>query len=362
MRIPGSRLLILALAFLTACASIAPPQPPSLELPKPPSDLKAVRKGERVILTWTIPTVTTDRQTIRALGPTQICRGVGDLKDCGTPVGETTTNVPASSSAQSKKQKTPGTYTDTLPTGILSNSTSASISYAVEVLNPDKRGAGLSNRVRVPLIETLPPPQDLQAKVTGQGVVLIWTNHLPPPNSEQSLHYVYRVYRCLEGSQQAALIGELPGSNEPRLALTDSGFEWEKTYKYYAETVTVIAELNKPEVQVEGNNSAEIKVFVDDIFPPAVPSGLQAVFSGPGQQTFIDLVWAPDTDIDLAGYNVFRHEEGAPLTKLNHEPVKTPAYRDTDVSSGKRYVYSISAIDVRGNESAKSEEASESVP
>jgi fibronectin type 3 domain-containing protein len=93
-----------------------------------------------------------------------------------------------------------------------------------------------------------------------------------------------------------------------------------------------------------------------------VPSGLQAVFSGPGQQPFIDLLWAPDTDADLAGYNVYRHAEGAAAVKINIDLVKTPSYRDQDVVSGKTYFYSVSALDVRGNESARSEEASEHVP
>jgi fibronectin type 3 domain-containing protein len=36
-----------------------------------------------------------------------------------------------------------------------------------------------------------------------------------------------------------------------------------------------------------------------------------------------------------------------------------PAYRDSDVKPGVRYSYSVSAVDARGNESARSEEASE---
>jgi bacillopeptidase F len=117
-------------------------------------------------------------------------------------------------------------------------------------------------------------------------------------------------------------------------------------------------------IQVEGDNSPDVKVFAHDAFPPAVPSGLQAVFSGPGQKTFIDLRWAPVADVDLNGYNVYRHEDGSATekAKLNAEPLKTPAYRDSSVISGKTYFYSVSAIDVRGNESAQSEAASESVP
>jgi fibronectin type 3 domain-containing protein len=105
-----------------------------------------------------------------------------------------------------------------------------------------------------------------------------------------------------------------------------------------------------------------VKVFADDVFPPAVPSGLQAVFSGPGQSPFIDLVWAPVTDSDLAGYNVYRHEDDSEAVKVNSEPLKTPSYRDDHVSAGKRYLYSVTSIDSRGNESARSEQAGETVP
>jgi hypothetical protein len=62
MRRSTVKLLALGAPLMfAACATIGPPQPPSLELPKPPSDLRAVRKGDRVILTWSAPSVTTDR-------------------------------------------------------------------------------------------------------------------------------------------------------------------------------------------------------------------------------------------------------------------------------------------------------------
>jgi hypothetical protein len=142
----------------------------------------------------------------------------------------------------------------------------------------------------------------------------------------------------------------------------DQTFEWEKTYFYREAVVSVVATAGKPALEVEGDDTPELKVFAHDVFPPAVPSGLQAVFSGPGQQLFIDLIWAPVTDADLDGYNVYRHEEGSPAVKVNAQPVKVPAYRDLQVVSGKTYFYSVSAVDVRGNESGRSEEASEHVP
>ena len=352
--------------MFTACATIGPPRPPSLDLPKPPSDLRASRKGEKVTLTWTIPTTTTDRQVIDRVGPTQICRGPGELQACGTPAGEAPaeTGVAATKSVKStKSEKKPNaSYTATLPPQAQSSVPDAVITYAVEVLNANRRGAGLSNQILVPLVRTLPPPQDFQAEVTREGVALSWAGDTAALSNDPAIQYSYRVYRTLDGSTQRDLVGELPASAESHFSLTDSEIEWQKTYLYRAETVTTVRHANKPEVQVEGDDTPEVKVFANDVFPPSVPSSLQAVFSGLGQKPFIDLVWAPVSDADLAGYNIYRHQAGTPAAKLNAEPAKTPAYRDNNVTPGTRYVYSVSAVDVRGNESAGSEEASETVP
>jgi hypothetical protein len=306
-------LVIAASGILTACANLGPPEPPSLNLPKPPIDLRATRKGNNVTLAWTIPTVTTDRQRIRTLGPSQICRGLQpQLTTCGTPVGEASAEtVPI----QSKKKKSIGkksagpkiseSYTDVLPDTIVSDNPTAFTTYAVEVLNAEKRGAGLSNQVRVPLVRTLPPPADLNARLAAQGVVLNWTNAVPtePPASQ---HYVYRVYRQQEGAAQPALVGELTAGTDRTLTFTDSTIEWEKTYEYHVDAVTVLTPEGKTAVEVPSDDSPDVKVFANDTFPPVVPSGLQAVSSGPGQPPFIDLVWAPDNEPDLAGYNVYR--------------------------------------------------------
>lgn len=368
--------------MLAACATVGPPQPPSLWLPKPPNDLRATRKGDRVILTWTIPTVTTDRKTIRSQGPTRICRSLeAKLTQCGVPLDEaaaqatpnpSSTASSASGPTKSRKQKTAESYTDTLPGSILTDNASGFITYAIEALNADGRGAGVSNQVQVSLVRTLPPPENFAAQVTGQGVVLSWTSDLPAASSLPGVRYVYRVYRRPTGSQEKnseeknrdekILVGEVPAGSGHGFTLTDSSIEWEKTYEYRAETVTVVTQEKQPELQFDGDDTPEVQVFTHDVFPPAIPSGLQAVFSGPGQQTFIDLVWAPVTDVDLDGYNVYRHEEGAAAVKVNAALVKTPAYRDMNVVSGKHYVYSVSAVDVRGNESARSEVVGETVP
>src|SRR5205807_974704 len=138
----------------------------------------------------------TDRQTIRSMGHTRICRARETvLTQCGTPVGELVVHTDPGAPKSSKRKPT-GTYTDTLPAQIESDGLSALATYAIDVLNADGRGAGLSNPVRVSLARTLPPPRDFAARVTGQGVVLSWTGDIPQAVNE---HYYYRVYRSAEG-------------------------------------------------------------------------------------------------------------------------------------------------------------------
>jgi hypothetical protein len=273
--------------------------------------------------------------------------------------------LPGTSAPRNKSTKPAAavraSYVDHLPPTLLSENPAAEIFYAISVLNSRGRSAGLSNIVRVPAVPALPPPSDFQAQVTAEGIALSWMGILhasEPPG----LRYLYRVYRRPEGGNTDTVVGDVPLDDLSPKQLLDHSFEWEKTYFYRATAVTLIHTEGKPETQFEGDDTPAVKVFAHDVFPPAVPVGLQAVFSGVGQQPFIDLIWAPDADADLAGYNVFRHLPGAAPVKINTELVKTPAFRDMDVASGKTYIYSVSAVDERGNESAPSQEASEAVP
>src|SRR5271165_5675361 len=117
----GKLVLYAALCLLLAsCAQTGPPLPPSLELPKPVSDLHATRKGNHVTLTWSQPTLTTDRQSVRYIGPTLICRSLEpEITGCGAP----TATLPAppaipqqhKSSRTSRKKTESQKYADSSP-------------------------------------------------------------------------------------------------------------------------------------------------------------------------------------------------------------------------------------------------------
>jgi hypothetical protein len=332
-------------------------------------DLKAVRKGNSVHLSWSVPEITEDHQIFRHVGPTRICRSIGSpMHDCETVVidlppqkvpiqGISSRRIARNSQLPRAPQET---YTDQLSPNLELQSPTSDLSYAVSVLNSYGRSAGLSNQVQVPSAPTLSPPADLAAHLSASGVELTWSSVVSSPEISD-LKYVYRIYRRDVASNHDDVAGEVPVSGDAKPSFLDTGFGWGKTYDYRVNVVTVVSHPNGPE-QVEGDDSSSVQVAAYDTFPPATPTGLQAVFSGPGQKPFIDLIWTGNSESDLAGYNVYRRDAGSGSLKINTELVKTPAFRDTDVVPGHEYFYSISAVDARGNESPRSEEAGESVP
>ncbi len=357
--------LLWALALLAGCGTPGAPQPPALELPRIAENLAGSRKASRVTLAWTPPTHTTEGQLLRRnkLGPTVICRAVNDfpMATCVDAVGQvppTATPTPTPSPRQPARME----FASELPLSLQEQNPTGFAAYAVEVRNWRGRSAGLSNQINIPLAPTLPPPADFRAEVTADGILLSWTG-LPHPHPAPELGHFYRIYRRAQGAESAAVAGEVTLHLEPQGTFVDRGFEWEKTYSYWITVVTVVSKEGNKIAEVEGEDSPAVTVFTHDIFPPAVPQNLESVASGVGQKPFIDLTWTPDTDTDLAGYNVYRQQpESAAWTKMNLQLLTTPAYRDTDVVPGKTYTYAVTAVDVRGNESAKSQATSEPVP
>jgi len=369
MKIRRHRCGALSASFLVllfaSCGAPAPPLPPSLELAKPATDLQVTRKSNRVSLSWTVPSETTDFALVRHPGVTRICRGADPANNrCGTVAGEVQPPPPIAKTVRGRKKPelkvVRATATDTLPDDLQQQNPTGFVNYAVETLNTRGRSAGLSNAVAIPLAPTLPPPSGVTQQVTEQGVRLTWTGSRPSKDVPR-ISYLYRIYRRVAGTTADAVAGEVAADDASQSNFIDHGVGWQTKYEYHVTPLTVVAG-QQPPVQVEGEDSPSITIFVNDVYPPSVPSGLQAVFSGVGQQPFVELTWSPVTAADLAGYNVYRREEGGESVKLNSDLIKTPAFRDTHVEAGKKYVYSVSAVDLRNNESARSDETSEQVP
>jgi len=347
------RLLVCGLAvILVACGTPGAPQPPSLRLPKPVEDLRAVRQGDKVILTWTSPSVTTDDGGIRGAATARICRSL--------LAGERECRDKAADIPSLPGQK--ATFTDDL-TPLLQSARQDFVSYNVEVLNDRGRSAGPSNAVTILLAPSMTAPQNVSAQLDRNGVTISWTGTEPPPAGALRAEYRYRVLRSVAGEASAeTVVGEAParaGSG----SFTDRNFQWERRYAYRVAGVTrVLSRDGRVLGEFEGDPGARVVVNAHDSFPPAAPRDLQAVYSGVETQRSIDLTWTPNDDADLAGYHVYRREGAGNFARISSEAARTPSFRDTNVQPGRTYTYSVTAVDERGNESQSSQPASEGVP
>ena len=351
--------LILGLATLLGCGVPGAPLPPSADIPRFVGDLKAVRKGDTVTLTWTTPTETSDGELIRKPGKMLVQRALRSGQSSEL-VFQTISELPLQPTLKDHGRAEQATATDTL-TNLLHPGGSGFAVYVVLAQGRNGKSFGLPNRVSVPLVPNLSPPQKISANPVPTGIMLTWEpSGSVPATANTQTQYAYKLMRRLQGAKEPVLVTQLK-ADDPANSFTDTGIEWEKSYQYWIVPVTLWQDGDR-KGEIEGDDSPIVDVLAHDSFPPAVPSGLEAVYSPVAPNSFIDITWTANTEPDLAGYNVYRHRKNEQPVKINSELVKTPRFADPGVQPGMKYFYSVTAVDLRGNESGKSEETSETVP
>ncbi len=350
--------LVLVAGGAIGCATPGPPQPPSLKVPKPITDLSAAKTGGSVALSWTAPKETTDDENLRRPGKTRVCRDfststagddVHNSSDHCTMIAE----VPSLVGVHQE-------YSDRIPPDLAQKT--GLLVYRLQVFSSEGRADDPSKAVIVPIAPTLPSPRGLRLEAGRQGITVAWKN-APAPQAE-GVEFFYLILRRDTGSSEWKEIHRLPAADasaHPELSYQDTAPEFGHDYDYAVAPLSRFA-LGGQEYEVRGDQSEPQTIGFRDVFPPAAPSGLQAVYAGVPGQDAIDLSWNPEQERDLAGYNIYRHEEGAPPARLNGELLAAPAYHDGKVSAGRRYFYSVTAVDSHGVESKPSVEASEIVP
>jgi hypothetical protein len=351
-------LIVILAALLTGCATPGAPLPPSLNIPNAVDNLKADRKGDTVTLSWTQPEQTTDGARVSKPGKMVLRRATSD-----NSAPSTVRELPLQAMRKSDSAQ-PLAVQDSLAAILNSTATPDFAIYSVDTLNNSGKSAGESNQVSVPLVPVLPAPESVQATTVSQGVSLEWKQTRAFQNrTHLTARFVYRIMRQREGpDQQPTILKQLDAGNDV-MRFIDTNIEWEKNYQYWITPVTIWEKQDSgAKGEVPGDDSQHAHVTTQDIFPPAAPSSLQAVFSGDLKKAFIDLAWTPNSESDLAGYNVYRRTADEQFKKVNTELVKTSAFQDSTVRPGTQYFYAVSAVDLRNNESPKSAETSETVP
>ena len=128
----------------------------------------------------------------------------------------------------------------------------------------------------------------------------------------------------------------------------DARAELGKTYRY---------EIQARGEKAQGKRVGPKEVTVEDRFAPGPPAGLNVVAGG----GTVELSWNPNPENDIAGYAVQR-AGGAGAYGVAAPFVEAPAFTDRNVQRGMRYRYTVTAIDLRKNESGKSQEVEITVP
>jgi len=348
-------------ALVAGCGMPGAPQPPSLQLPARVDDLSAVRAGDQVALTWTMPTKTTDKVALKGPIAVRICRGQSSAASCN--IAATLELAPGADAV----------FSDALPSD-LDSGAARPLSYFVELVNRKGRSAGLSNGAETLAGQSPASIGGLAAEVRKEGVVLRWTP--APPQSPAAAVRLLRT--LLTPAKKESGQGSLPGPREPaqRSLLVasgnagralDSDIHFGESYEYRAQRVVRVT-VDGQTLELASPVSAPVRVDAENIFPPAVPQSLAAVATAGenGKVPAIDLSWQPVTDADLAGYVVYRRETGATEQAAAWQRISAvqigPGFHDANVQPGHSYEYAVSAIGQNGHESVKSATAMETVP
>ena len=388
----GASVLLLCATLLAGCANPGPPRPPSLQLPSLVGDLSAERVGDRVLLHWTTPSQTTDKLDIRGALTAEICRSAG------APIANTKKSFAACVMVK-RVPAVPGPSSawDDLPVPLLADPVTL-LTYRVEIFNAAGRSSGKSTVAAYSSAGAAPSPAaSLTATASEAGAVIRWKkdaggenlavdllrkNLSAPatPTRKPASLPVHRGKSVQPGNTGPSDSNEVhlraDGAEASQAAkdgfagTVDTSAVMGQTYSYIAQQVR-LATLDGHALEIRSQPAPAVTVEMRDTFPPKSPTGLATIpgladaANGSPTAAYIDLSWEPNSEPDLAGYLLYRQlarpngDPQGPLGKMTPLPIAAPAYRDVAVAPGQRYIYSVTAVDASGNESAPSAKAQE---
>jgi len=348
-------LLLLAQAagvcFLLACGVQGPPQPPRVEVPERVSDLTVFQVGRTLELRFALPQQARDGERLTEPLEIEILHAHlprGSQPPSSPPLPLWTRLQPDQWTRYSNGGRV--IYPARLSEEQFKNWQGEDSILAIRTLTRGFRGrpreSEVSNLVRVRLLDVSGPIDHIESKTTENAIELSWW---PPGKTLDGLEIEYlagyRVFRSLTGKAGSfQLLGE---SKESRYL--DRDFEFGHAYSY-----EVRALFKEDSVIAESEGSQPYEVIPRDTFPPAHPTGLTALYTAGAAE----LVWTANSEKDLAGYYVYRRENGEQPKKLNKDLLRTPILRDASVQPGHVYIYQVTAVDLSNNESQPCEEVS----
>jgi hypothetical protein len=360
----------LVCALAAGCAAPGEPVARHPVVPAAVTDLAARQYGDSFSLTFTLPAKSMDREALAEHPAIEIYRAA--LPPGSAPDRQTAWRLAYSiPSAQVDSYLRAGQieFHDPLAAEDLAAPAGTSLAYKVRTRAVKVRASEDSNVVVARIYVPPDAPADVKTTVREDAIEISWT--APSAAANAAPVHSYRVYREELGPVSAdqaspakpeikapfALLGETEATQ-----YQDRNFEFGRAYVY---SVRSVAQYGSDAVESGQPESSLATVTPRDIFPPAAPTSLETTFvpATPGAPAYVELSWAISPEGDLAGYSVYRSEGvDSPGERVSTEILPSPTFRDMPVTSGRRYYYSVSAIDRAGNESPKSSVVTADVP
>ncbi len=348
MRKPPLLLLAIASALL-ACGKRGDPKPPLPRTPQAVGEFRVAQRGDQIELSLTAPRSTTGGERLPVLG----------IEFLYAPAGGEFVKA----AAKRLRKAAPGErLTETLP--LPTSGTTMRFSARATVRGEPSALAPLISFT----VETPPPaPTGLTTQPQASGITVSWTpaplpapTSLPTPSPTPSpvasaspaapasptppprLSGAF-VYRRAPGGAYSRPLTVVP---VPRgvASLDDASARFGESWCYVARTVLSADPL------IESRDSEEVCVDFKDLFPPAAPTGV-AVLARTGG---LEVSWSPSPEEDLAAYRVYRRIGGGAPEPVGDLPGTETGLLDSAVPRGAPLIYTVTAIDKAGNESAHS--------
>lgn len=312
---PASTFVALGLA---GCGYVGEPLPPALEIPVQITDLRGVQRGSKVYLAFTTTLESTDKVLLKRLSAI-------DLRAGENPPGGFNLDAWAAS-AQPIPVKEPraGQVSVEVPSATWEGK---EVVFAVRAAGPGGRASRWSNLLVLRIVAPPRAPAELKLDTTPKGAFLQW----------QGEGSQWRVWRQAGAGAPPAVLG-VSGER----SWLDPNVEFGQTYAYSLQQL-----VGSGTAPAESEMSRTISLKYEDIFPPAVPTGLAAIA---GVKS-VELNWDRNTEPDWKACQIYRAKEGGELQKLG-QPVAAASYSDSTAVSGRKYRYAVASIDQAGNESA----------
>lgn len=340
--------------LLSGCGVPGEPQPRRPAVAAAVNDLEVRQRGEAVELRFTLPQRTTAGRPIEEALTLEVYRWFERANVAPDPARAPDRAHAVVGGEQLEKHRRNGfvELADRFPPRQLAERAGQQAVYLVRTALRGRLSAR-SNLAAVRVWPAPAPPQVLECEVTQQAIELRWQSTARTTDgSPLAAPAGYRVYRA----ETPAALGPLEEFSFRLVATTseplwrDTDFVFGREYTY---AVTAVADFESDTRESAYSTLAPVRPV--DVFPPAPPESLVAIFvpAAAGRPAAVELSWSLGEETDLAGYHVYRSERAdAPGERLTRELLLAPTFRDTQVPPGRRYFYSVAAVDRAGNSSA----------